>query len=226
MKKSQPWIWLYGLALLGDITGISAGIDYLHVFCKPLLMPLLFWGLFSNKKEIAGTPWPFIAAGLFFSWAGDLFLLYEARNPNFFIGGLASFLLAHICYIIYYFKCGASLGVAVRKHGVWLMAAVAYSVGLVALLWPKLGGLLIPVIAYAVVLTLMLIGSIAAMAGVSKKSSLLFVAGAIAFVLSDSALAINKFYHPIAFAGVLIMITYGAAQLLITTAAINNKTEQ
>ncbi len=222
MKKSQAWLYLYILVLVGDVTGIAANIDYLHVFCKPLLMPVLIWGIYSYRKNIAGTPWPFIAAGLFFSWAGDLFLLYEAKNSNFFIGGLASFLLAHICYIIYYFKCGASIIAAYKKHPLWLMIAIAYSVALVVFLFPKLGSLLIPVIAYAALLTLMLIGSIAAIPAVSPKASVLFVAGAAAFVVSDSLLAINKFYQPFAMAGVLIMITYGVAQLLITLGALAN----
>ena len=223
MKKLQAWTLLYALALSGDVIGLAAGIDYLHVFCKPLLMPLLWWGLLSNKKYIAGTPWPFIAAGLIFSWAGDLFLLYEARNPNFFIGGLASFLLAHICYIIYYFKCATSWGAAFKNHGIWLVITVAYSVGLVALLWPKLGRLLLPVIAYAAVLTTMLISSIAAIPAVPKKASWLFVTGAVAFVVSDSLLAINKFYQPFFLAGVLIMITYGMAQWLIMQGALRNE---
>ena len=223
MKKLQAWTLLYALALSGDVIGLAAGIDYLHVFCKPLLMPLLLWGLLSNKKYIAGTPWPFIAAGLIFSWAGDLFLLYEARNLNFFIGGLASFLLAHICYIIYYFKCATSWSATFKNHGIWLVITVAYSVGLVALLWPKLGRLLLPVIAYAAVLTTMLISSIAAIPAVPKKASWLFVTGAVAFVVSDSLLAINKFYQPFFLAGVLIMITYGMAQWLIMQGALRNE---
>lgn len=223
MRKTQAWLILYLLVLSGDIIGIAAGNGFLHVFCKPLLMPLLIWGLLINRKNILKTPWPLIAAGLFCSWAGDLFLLFEARNPNFFIGGLASFLLAHICYIVYYFKCGASLAAAFKNYKLWLIVAIAYTIGLVALLFPNLGPLLIPVIAYAVVLTMMLISSIAIIPAVIKRASWFFVAGAIAFVMSDSALAINKFYQPFGIAGVLIMVSYGVAQLLITRGAIENK---
>ncbi|MEO7311873.1 MAG: lysoplasmalogenase [Chitinophagaceae bacterium] len=222
MKEKKAWILLYAAALLGDLTGIVAGVDALHVFCKPLLMLFLVWGLVANRKAIAATPWLFIIGGLLFSWAGDLFLLFEHKNPNFFIGGLASFLLAHICYIIYYFKCGAFVSVAIKKYPWWLMAAGAYSVSLVLLLFPKLGALLGPVIAYAAVLTMMLIGSIAAIPALSKKTSRLFIAGAACFVVSDSALAINKFYKVFPMAGVLIMITYGVAQYLITSGAISN----
>jgi hypothetical protein len=35
------------------------------------------------------------------------------------------------------------------------------------------------------------------------------------FVISDSALAINKFYQSFELAGIIIMLTYGLAQLFI-----------
>ena len=50
---------------------------------------------------------------------------------------------------------------------------------------------------------------------VNKAAGNAYVLGAIAFVLSDSLLAVNKFYQPIPYAGVFIMLTYCAAQFLI-----------
>ena len=46
------------------------------------------------------------------------------------------------------------------------------------------------------------------------------VAGALLFVLSDSILAINKFYMPFDLAGTFIMLTYGFAQYLIVQGAV------
>jgi YhhN family len=40
-------------------------------------------------------------------------------------------------------------------------------------------------------------------------------------VLSDSILAINKFYRSFELAGIVIMLTYGLAQLFITEGAIS-----
>lgn len=51
--------------------------------------------------------------------------------------------------------------------------------------------------------------------------------GALLFVLSDTVLAINKFYQPFELSGLVIMLAYGFAQLLIVTGAIyyiRNKT--
>ena len=43
----------------------------------------------------------------------------------------------------------------------------------------------------------------------------LVIIGALLFVVSDSILAINKFYEPVQFGRILTMLTYTMAQLLI-----------
>jgi len=45
------------------------------------------------------------------------------------------------------------------------------------------------------------------------------VAGAVLFIMSDSILAINKFYQSFEVAGLGIMLTYGMAQLFIVEGA-------
>jgi len=47
-----------------------------------------------------------------------------------------------------------------------------------------------------------------------------FVVGAIFFVLSDSLLAINKFYQTFSMAGVGIMLTYCLAQYFIVRGCV------
>ena len=49
--------------------------------------------------------------------------------------------------------------------------------------------------------------------------SFYIISGALLFITSDSLLAINKFYSSFQYAGILIMLTYGIAQLLITLGA-------
>jgi len=44
--------------------------------------------------------------------------------------------------------------------------------------------------------------------------------GAILFIISDSVLAINKFYEPFSAAGIIIMLTYAFAQMLIVLGVI------
>jgi uncharacterized membrane protein YhhN len=47
--------------------------------------------------------------------------------------------------------------------------------------------------------------------------------GASFFVISDSLLAINKFYQPFAHAGILIMLTYCTAQYFIVQGFIKQE---
>ena len=44
--------------------------------------------------------------------------------------------------------------------------------------------------------------------------------GALLFVISDSVLAVNKFYESFELSGLVIMFTYGLAQLFITEGAM------
>jgi len=44
--------------------------------------------------------------------------------------------------------------------------------------------------------------------------------GALLFIVSDSVLAVNKFYIPFIEAGIITMVTYAAAQLLLVQGAV------
>lgn len=73
----------------------------------------------------------------------------------------------------------------------------------------------IPVIIYTVIILIMLSGAINRMEKVNKSSFYLVLTGAILFVISDSAIAVNKFSFAFAYSSIIIMSTYAAAQLLI-----------
>lgn len=72
-----------------------------------------------------------------------------------------------------------------------------------------------PVLMYAIIITVMAIMAVNRYGKVNIFSFKLILYGALFFLLSDSALAVNKFAQPIPQAGVLIMGTYMIAQYLI-----------
>jgi uncharacterized membrane protein YhhN len=79
----------------------------------------------------------------------------------------------------------------------------------------------IPVVVYGFVISLMLFFALH-MLFISKRSAGRSMAlGAILFVISDSLLAFNKFYQQFAYAGVLIILSYGLAQYYIVKGAVN-----
>lgn len=210
LTSSLPSLfWL--LAIL-DILCIAFNKQPIHSFIKPLLMPVLILLVFSNSDH-SNKGW--IIAGLFFSFVGDVLLLFDQNNALFFILGLAAFLITHICYIIWLLKIKSSQQSLISKQP-WLAAiVVAYCVGLVYILYPGLGDLKMPVMIYAVVIGCMLLCSMHVFYKVGAAANGYLVAGALLFVLSDSILAISKFLSPFFMSNVLIMLTYCAAQFFI-----------
>lgn len=201
-----------------DIIGIAANISPLHYIAKPLLVPILIVLLIVAKTTALRRN--LLLIGLFFSWLGDMFLLFEDKNKLFFIFGLVCFLTTHIFYISYFLKIKSSQISWLKRQPLLVVAVVVYGVALVWLLFPHLGDLKMPVIVYATVICTMLLCSLHAFYKVNHPARWYFLIGAKMFVISDSLLAINKFYQPFAYAGVAIMFTYCAAQYFIVTGFI------
>lgn len=183
-------------------------------FTKPLLMPLLMLGFYFEIKPVNVFS-SILLWGLFFSWIGDVLLMMESVNGRFFIGGLVSFLTAHLMYIWYFTKTSSSKPSYLKSRPVMLLAVLAYVIELVYVLWPHLGGMKIPVVIYAAVIGTMLGFALWQIGKLENIAAGLFTAGALFFVLSDSLLAINKFRSPIPSAGIFIMLTYCLAQYLL-----------
>jgi uncharacterized membrane protein YhhN len=213
LKASEIFI-LFRIAAILNILGSLVPLPLLQFTTKPLLMPLLAAALitagnitFNNRK--------LILAGVIFSWLGDILLMFDYKGTNYFIAGLAGFLCAHIMYIIYFLKIKAQQPSLLKKRPLLVLAVLAYTGALITLLYPGLGSMRLPVLVYAGIIATMLLCSLHAFTKLPVQAAKFFVTGAAFFVLSDSLLAINRFYQPFPFAGSLIMLTYCAAQFFI-----------
>jgi uncharacterized membrane protein YhhN len=199
---------------------IAVDISELRFVTKLLLMPILAATVFcasdSPKKN-------YIITALVFSFLGDFFLLLESKMPLFFIFGLLAFLITHVLYIIFFTKTTSAGKSLLRTQPYIPFLIMAYGVGLVYLLYPSLGSLKIPVIVYAGIICSMLLCTFHVYKTVGAITGLQFIAGALLFVISDSLLAINKFYKPLPFAALFIMLTYCAAQYFIVRAFIHRR---
>jgi uncharacterized membrane protein YhhN len=218
----QKTIALFWLLVLADLAGIAFKVGWVHFICKPLLMPMLIFHLFRSAP---GTDRKYIIGGLTLSWLGDIFLLFESSQSIFFIVGLCSFLLAHVAYILYFRNTQSAAPSLLAQYPLIILLVAAYSLGLFFFLLPNLGDLQIPVLVYAMVIGCMLLGSIHIFWKVKNPANGYFLGGAGLFVLSDSILALNKFYTPLPLAGVWIMLTYCAAQFFIVKGATARKPE-
>jgi len=146
-----------------------------------------------------------VGLGLILSAVGDVLLELDGA----FIGGMAAFGLAHVCYI------AAFVGV-IRRDGVstaaWPIAALVLiiSIGLGWWLMPGMSaeGLLIPATIYQVVISAMVITA------VMSKAPLMAKLGAAIFMLSDSLIAVGMFAKIAVIPG-SVWITYAAAQIML-----------
>jgi uncharacterized membrane protein YhhN len=189
------------------------------LIAKALIIPLLMLLLALNISPVNDRSQRLMLAALFFSWAGDMILELSHLNNSLFTFGLLSFLLAHVMYIFVFIGTPGKKGFLV-KHVYLLVPVILYGVGLVLYLYNDLAGMRLPVIIYAAVILTMLTASFDRIEKVNRASYWLVLSGAILFVISDSAIAVNKFSFHFAGSGIIIMSTYIIAQYLIVTGYI------
>ncbi|HEU5168039.1 MAG TPA: lysoplasmalogenase [Chitinophagaceae bacterium] len=212
------WIIVYILVLAADLFAVYTGNETLRYITKPLLMPLLIIYFMAETNSFISSLKKWIVLALTFSLAGDVFLMFESKNSNFFIFGLVTFLIAHIFYILFFENVIRKEGL--RKNYWWFLPVIIYYIALIYILSPNLGDLKLPVRFYGIVISYMLIQALQAGRIRDLAAATFMIGGAVLFITSDSILAINKFYEPFEYAGIAIMLTYGIAQLLITLGAV------
>lgn len=221
MKRTSIFLTLFVIVSIAELLAVSRGWAEVHILSKSLIMLSLigyYMGSVSQRNS------HFIRA-MFFCWTGDVLLLKQADGEIFFILGLVSFLIGHLLYIFAY----RELRWADKARGLLMPQKIRVSfpvalagTGLIVVLLPTLGGLMVPVIVYAIVLMGMVMASFFRYGRTTPDSFLLVAAGAMLFMVSDSILAINKFRSPFELAGPLIMLTYILGQFLIAEGVIRH----
>lgn len=165
-----------------------------------------------------------IFIGLLFGLIGDSLLMFVNVNEGLFMYGLIAFLIGHLFYISAFYldyKWNPSIQKAASK--IALVVFGVFCAVFYLFLRPHLGGMKIPVLIYAFVISLMAMMAVNRKGRVSSLSYKLIFFGAILFLISDSVLAFNKFVNPFRGAGLAIMSTYMLAQFLITAGAVERK---
>jgi uncharacterized membrane protein YhhN len=127
--------------------------------------------------------------GLIFCLGGDVFLALP--RERMFLFGLVSFLLGHVFYV------GCFFYLVDVSHWTWIGAGIGLVAGGAVFfrLRPHLGSMLIPVMAYIVVITVMLVGAWTVLgdSGVDFLGRLLVFSGAVSFYVSDLFVARDRF---------------------------------
>lgn len=223
MKPSAKQLFfLFALVSLIELAFIATQNNTLRLISKPLIIPLLMACYLTIQQPRKPIMKDHILQGLFFSWIGDILL----QSDGLFIPGLLSFLIAHICYIIFFIRTNSNQHSFFKLRPIMLLAVMAYLVELMFILWPHLGPMKVPVLLYGITISVMLSAAMWQYQKLDNKTALFFILGATLFVISDSLLALNRFREPFAMAGISIMATYILAQLFIVMGAIKLQVQE
>ena len=167
-------------------------------------------GVALTLHPTVGARRDWFVVALVLSMLGDVFLMLPR---DLFVAGLSSFLLGHVAYVVGFRVHGGSAGA-------WVLAAMAVLVVDIVLARPIVGAvrarhgdLLIPVVAYMLVISAMVSAAVAT--GVA-----LAIAGAALFFASDTLIAWNRFVQPRPWMPLAIIVTYhvGQAGLVLSLA--------
>lgn len=213
------WSLMIAALLLaaGHLWARGSGRARPALWLKPLPVALALGAVLAAggllPPAVSGVYRALIAAGLLLSMVGDLFL---GLPRDRFVAGLGSFLVAHLLYI------GAFTA---RSGWQWALpalgVALAYGALMLALLLPRVQGTLrVAVALYMAVILVMGWQAAGLWQGVGDRASAFALAGALAFIVSDSVLAWDRFRRPLAVGAPAVMITYYLAQWLLALSVI------
>jgi uncharacterized membrane protein YhhN len=206
-KTQLVLIGVSGLfAILFDLVDFSIGFYCTKPLTTLLILTLPLRFPHDQLKAYRKT----VLWGLLFCLIGDSFLLFE----SFFLYGLTSFLVGHLCFLYAFVK---------QQGFQWPLVPGIFLVSIAStilfLCYDNLGALLLPVLVYIGVILIMSWQGIA-LQRQNKHFTFRYVGWAVGlFLFSDAVLALNKFYIPFAYSGVLILSTYWLAISLIALSA-------
>ena len=207
----MPWLILAVMGAAAYLYGVNMQSTLLCLLSKPLpVLALLGW--LQDAPPSLYRRW--ISLGLLFSLLGDILLAWPV---DLFVFGLGAFLLAHLAYLKAYLSdC---------RRVAWLPLTLALMAGvslLSVMAAQGLGQLLIPVSVYALAISAMLWRAFARLGtAVPARSAWLAAAGALAFVVSDSLIGIDRFVFKFSAAPYLIILSYWLGQWGIAASAFS-----
>ena len=211
-KSEKSFSILFIILLTLEITTSSIeNLANLNYIAKPLLLISLIIFFWKQSSHLDHKLRRMIFFALGFSLLGDILLMFVNQSANFFIGGLIAFLIAHIFYVLVFLKQRNSS----KNPFLFIGFVLLYGMLLFYFLKDGLGEMLLPVILYMTIILSMATTAFLRQGYVLKSSFILVFIGAVLFMISDSILALNKFYQPLAFTNFSIMFTYAFAQLFI-----------
>ncbi|REE07931.1 YhhN-like protein [Winogradskyella pacifica] len=219
--EKQFSILFFIIVLIELATGSVESLKTVHYIAKPAIVISLIVFFLNTSESLPKTIKNGTLLALVFSVLGDILLMFVDKSPHFFTLGLVAFLTAHLMYVLVFLKHRNK-----QKSPLGFIAVLlVYAASLFYFLNGNLGNMFIPVVIYMLVILSMATAAYLRKDTVNILSYGLVFLGALLFMVSDSILALNKFYAPLNYSDFSIMITYALAQYLIVIGILKLKTE-
>lgn len=173
--------------------------DMFRAIVKPIPLVILLFLLKPNTKYKK-----MIFIGFVFSLFGDIFLMNIIDK---FIFGLASFLIAHIFYIVAFSRRNKDFNI-ISAIPFYFLAGI-----LIYLFYPHLGEMKLPVILYILIIITMVWRAF--LQRNFDNFGIYALIGAFLFAISDTNIAFTKFVQDYDYSKIVTIILYWSAQFLI-----------
>jgi uncharacterized membrane protein YhhN len=197
------------VAAVANWVAVARSAKAVEYVAKPLTLTALV-GVALALDPQDGTVRTWFVVALVASLAGDVFLMLPR---DLFVAGLGAFLVAHVAYT-------GGL-VAAGIDAAWLVVGVAAVAVAVAGIGPPLvrgvrrtaPELVVPVVAYVVVISTM----VAAAVGTGDGTA---AAGAVLFYASDALIGLTRFVRAHPRGNLAVMVTYHLGQALLVLSLV------
>ncbi|PWV53671.1 lysoplasmalogenase [Chitinophaga sp. S165] len=220
MRKGSSFNLLYAIMLAVHLSAIFFHLDILSYVSK-FFLPFILAAHFITGTE--GVPAIFrvsMLAALFFSGFGDMFLLFSEQSSLFFTCGLVTFMFSLVSYIGFFLKIRYTNYPLPLCQWPFILGMAAGMITFIFFMLPYLGGMMLPVLLFAVTAYIMLQSVKHAVRLKDQPSGWYALAGACVYILSCAIIAIHYFYQPLELGTFFIMLTYGIAQWGLVTGGL------
>lgn len=178
---------------------------------KPLIMLSIFlFYIYNYDKEVKEKVVVF-SIGVLCFLIGDFFLIDDS-NQLFFLLGMFFFIAGKIIYV---YRLTSNKEFSILRLLPLLVFSFLYIICLLHYIFSNLGSFVIPVLIYYFVSQILLLMANLRYESVNFNSYLLVIFGVLAFLVSETIVALNIFHVKMDYQDSAIMIFYGISQFLI-----------
>ncbi|MCH7413978.1 lysoplasmalogenase [Belliella sp. R4-6] len=170
-----------------NLSFLLIGCDLIFYITKPLIVPILLYFLFLKFKSTKHRLIPPLMIATFFSFLGDVFLMFKIEESLFKLLGLCTFIVAQTAYaVLYHYSTSGFEKKDISPLNRWPEAlAILVTITTTIIIFPNLGAYVVPIIFYALFSTTAIVLSLNRRFYVSQKSFVFTILGVFSFFLSD-----------------------------------------